>query len=181
MKKYKDFSAEEKEEYKRKRDEYWSKRNQKMQESIDALKKEVGALTKDPIVTKRIYGLIDNVQNASVKKTGTTRSSGTHLTTMFGTETPKIGQVVTFKYVSVRGPNGERLNENETVAQFVTRVGDVDFKYDDKSIHSMVWYTERRGYKIKEDVANKTLTFLGTEEKEQEMKVELVKKQKVVA
>ena len=113
--------------------------------------------------SEQLFSLLDTMVKASgiVKGGSGTSSRETYLTAIFGTETPTEGQTVTFQYVGIRGPNGERLKDNETLAQFVTRVGDISYKYDKTSIGQMLWYLKKRGYNVTKDDDKATVTFHG--------------------
>ena len=160
MKKYADYTAEEKAQYKEKRDAYWKKREETAYNSYVQLKEELEKLK----ASDTVMSLLDIMVKASgiVKGGGSgTSSRETYLTAIFGTETPTKGQTVTFQYVGIRGPNGERLNDNETLAQFVTRVGDISYKYDKTSIGQMLWYLKKRGYNVTKDDDKALVTFHG--------------------
>ena len=107
--------------------------------------------------------LLDTMVKASgiVKGGSGTSSRETYLTAIFGTENPEVGKTVTFQYVGIRGPNGERLKDNETLAQFVVRVGDISYKYDKTSIGQMLWYLKKRGFNVTKDDDKATVTFNG--------------------
>ena len=160
MKKYADYTAEEKAQYKEKREAYWKKREETAYNSYEQLKKELEKLN----ASDTVMSLLETMVKASgiVKGGGSgTSSRETYLTAIFGTETPTEGQKVTFQYVGIRGPNGERLNDNETLAQFVTRVGDISYKYDKTSIGQMLWYLKKRGYNVTKDDDKALVTFHG--------------------
>lgn len=158
-KKYKDFTAEEKQQYKEKRDAYWKKREEAAYNSYEQLKAELEKLK----ASEEVFTLLDTmVKAAGIVKGGSgTSSRETYLTAIFGTETPEEGQTVTFQYIGIRGPNGERLKDNETLAQFVTRVGDISYKYDKTSIGQMLWYLKKRGFNVTKDDDKATVTFHG--------------------
>lgn len=159
-KKYKDFTLEEKQEYKEKRDAYWKKREETAYNSYIQLKEELEKLQ----ASETIFNLLDVMVKSSgiVKGGGSgTSSRETYLTAIFGTENPEIGKTVTFQYVGIRGPNGERLQDNETLAQFVVRVGDISYKYDKTSIGQMLWYLKKRGFNVTKDDDKATVTFNG--------------------
>ena len=160
MKKYADYTPEEKAQYKEKREAYWKKREETAYNSYVQLKEELEKLK----ASTEIMQLLDTMVKASgiVKGGGSgTSSRETYLTAIFGTETPIEGQTVSFQYVGIRGPNGERLKDNETLAQFVTRVGDISYKYDKTSIGQMLWYLKKRGYNVTKDDDKATVTYLG--------------------
>ena len=160
MKKYADYTPEEKAKYKEKREAYWKKREEAAYNSYEQLKAELEKLN----ASTEIMNLLDCMVKASgiVKGGGSgTSSRETYLSAIFGTETPTEGQTVTFQYVGIRGPNGERLKDNETLAQFVVRVGDISYKYDKTSIGQMLWYLKKRGYNVTKDDDNATVTFRG--------------------
>lgn len=157
MKKYADFTAEEKAQYKEKREAYWKKREETAYNSYEQLKKELKKLN----ASSEIMNLLETMVKASGIVKGGGISRETYLTVIFGTETPTEGQTVTFQYVGIRGPNGERLEDNETLAQFVTRVGDISYKYDKTSIGQMLWYLKKRGYNVTKDDDKATVTFNG--------------------
>ena len=160
MRKYADYTPEEKAQYKEKRDAYWKKREETAYNSYVQLKGELEKLN----ASTEIMSLLETMVKASgiVKGGGSgTSSRETYLTAIFGTETPTEGQVVSFQYVGIRGPNGERLKDNETLAQFVTRVGDISYKYDKTSIGQMLWYLKKRGYNVTKDDDKATVTYLG--------------------
>lgn len=159
MKKYADYTPEEKQEYKEKRDAYWKKREEVAFTSYEQLKAELQKLEAPDTV----MSLLDTmVKAAGIVKGGSgTSSRETYLTAIFGTENPEIGQTVTFQYVGIRGPNGERLKDNETLAQFVVRVGDISYKYDKTSIGQMLWYLKKRGFNVTKDDDKATVTFNG--------------------
>lgn len=159
MKKYADYTPEEKAQYKEKRDAYWKKREETAYNSYEQLKAELEKLH----ASSEIMSLLETmVKAAGIVKGGSgTSSRETYLTAIFGTETPTEGQTVTFQYVGIRGPNGERLMDNETLAQFVVRVGDISYKYDKTSIGQMLWYLKKRGYNVTKDDDKATVTFHG--------------------
>ena len=158
MRKYADYTPEEKAQYKEKREAYWKKREETAYNSYVQLKEELQNL-KAP---EQLFSLLDTMVKASgIVKGGGTSSRETYLTAIFGTETPTEGQTVTFQYVGIRGPNGERLKDNETLAQFVTRVGDISYKYDKQSIGQMLWYLKKRGYNVTKDDDKALVTFHG--------------------
>ena len=160
MKKYADYTPEEKQQYKEKREAYWKKREETAYNSYIQLKEELEKLQ----ASETIMSLLDTMVKSSgiVKGGGSgTSSRETYLTAIFGTENPEIGKTVTFQYVGIRGPNGERLKDNETLAQFVTRVGDISYKYDKTSIGQMLWYLKKRGYNVTKNDDNATVTFHG--------------------
>jgi hypothetical protein len=156
-KKYADYTAEEKAAYKMKRDAYWKERSDKTAAAFDRLEAELKG-------NEKLLGMLNELKGlAGIGKTKGARSDG-YLTKLFGTETPEVGQVSSYLYIGVRGPNGERLNDGETMAQFITRVGDAEIEVDAKSINGIIWYVTRRGYKIKNDTTAKTVTLLGLPE-----------------
>ena len=160
MKKYADYTPEEKAQYKEKREAYWKKREETAYNSYVQLKEELEKLK----ASTEIMQLLDTMVKASgiVKGGGSgTSSRETYLTAIFGTETPTEGQTVSFQQIGVRGPNGERLKDKETLAQFVTRVGDISYKYDKTSIGQMLWYLKKRGYNVTKDDDKATVTYLG--------------------
>ena len=160
MKKYADYTPEEKAQYKEKREAYWKKREETAYNSYVQLKEELEKLN----ASEQLFNLLDTMVKASgiVKGGGSgTSSRETYLTAIFGTETPTEGQTVSFQYVGIRGPNGERLKDDETLAQFVTRVGDISYKYDKTSIGQMLWYLKKRGYNVTKDDDKATVTYLG--------------------
>lgn len=157
MKKYADYTAEEKAQYKEKRDAYWKKREETAYNSYLQLKEELEKLN----ATEQLFTLLDTMVKAAGIVKGGTSSRETYLTAIFGTENPTEGQTVTFQYVGIRGPNGERLKDNETLAQFVVRVGDISYKYDKTSIGQMLWYLKKRGYNVTKDDDKATVTFHG--------------------
>lgn len=159
-KKYKDFTEQEKQEYKEKREAYWKKREETAYNSYLQLKEELEKLQ----ASDTIMSLLDTmVKSGGIVKGGGsgTSSRETYLTAIFGTETPTEGQTVSFQYVGIRGPNGERLQDNETLAQFVVRVGDISYKYDKTSIGQMLWYLKKRGFNVTKDDDKATVTFNG--------------------
>lgn len=158
-KKYKDFTEQEKQEYKEKRDAYWKKREEAAYNAYEQLKGELEKLH----ASSEIMNLLETMVKASgiVKGGSGTSSRETYLSAIFGTENPEIGQTVTFQYVGIRGPKGERLQEGETLAQFVIRVGDISYKYDKTSIGQMLWYLKKRGYNVTKDDDKATVTFNG--------------------
>ena len=96
------------------------------------------------------------------------RNKESYLMQVFGTEEPVIGQVARFDFVQLRGKNGERLQENETAAQFMIRMnGEVEFKHDNKSLNDIRWYLEKQGYITKKDNEAKTFTLLAIKTKEE--------------
>ena len=160
MKKYADYTAEEKAQYKEKREAYWKKREETAYNSYIQLKEELEKLN----APEQLFTLLDTMVKSSgiVKGGGSgTSSRETYLSAIFGTENPEIGQTVTFQYVGIRGPNGERLQEGETLAQFVVRVGDISYKYDKTSIGQMLWYLKKRGFNVTKDDDKATVTFHG--------------------
>ena len=161
MKKYADYTPEEKQAYKEKRDAYWKKREETAYNSYIQLKEELEKLQASDTIMSLLEAMVKS--SGIVKGGGSgTSSRETYLTAIFGTETPTEGQTVTFQYVGIRGPNGERLKDNETLAQFVVRVGDISYKYDKTSIGQMLWYLKKRGYNVTKDDDNATVTFHGT-------------------
>ena len=143
-----------------KRDAYWKKREETAYNSYEQLKAELEKLK----ASSEVMNLLDTMVKAAgiVKGGGSgTSSRETYLTAIFGTETPTEGQTVSFQYVGIRGPNGERLQEGETLAQFVVRVGDISYKYDKTSIGQMLWYLKKRGYNVTKDDDKATVTFNG--------------------
>ena len=160
MRKYADYTPEEKAQYKEKREAYWKKREETAYNSYVQLKEELEKLN----ASEQLFSLLETMVKASgiVKGGGSgTSSRETYLTAIFGTETPSEFQTVTFQYAGIRGPNGERLQEGETLAQFVTRVGDISYKYDKTSIGQMLWYLKKRGYNVIKDDDKATVTYLG--------------------
>lgn len=157
MKKYADFTVQEKAQYKEKRDAYWKKREEAAYNSFLSLKEELEKLN----APEQLFSLLDTMVKAAGIVKGAGGSRGTYLTVIFGTETPKEGQEVTFQQIGVRGPNGERLQDGETLAQFVARVGDISYKYDKTSIGQMLWYLKKRGYNVTKDDDKATVTFNG--------------------
>ena len=159
MRKYADYTPEEKAQYKEKREAYWKKREETAYNSYVQLKEELEKLN----ASTEIMQLLETMVKASgiVKGGSGVSSRETYLTAIFGTENPEIGQTVTFQYVGIRGPNGERLKDNETLAQFVTRVGDISYKYDKTSIGQMLWYLKKRGFNVTKDDDKATVTYLG--------------------
>ena len=159
MKKYADYTPEEKAQYKEKREAYWKKREETAYNSYVQLKEELEKLK----ASTEIMQLLDTMVKASgiVKGGGGVSSRETYLTAIFGTETPTEGQTVTFQFVGIRGPNGERLKDNETLAQFVVRVGDISYKYDKTSIGQMLWYLKKRGYNVTKDDDKALVTVHG--------------------
>lgn len=96
------------------------------------------------------------------------RNKESYLMQVFGTEKPVIGQIASFDYIQLRGKNGERLQENETAAQFMARMNcEVDFKHDNKSLNDIRWYLEKQGYITKKDNEAKTFTLLAIKTKEE--------------
>lgn len=159
MKKYADYTQEEKQAYKEKRDAYWKKREETAYNAYEQLKGELEKLQ----ASETIMSLLETMVKASgiVKGGSGTSSRETYLTAIFGTENPEIGKTVTFQYVGIRGPNGERLKEGETLAQFVVRVGDISYKYDKTSIGQMLWYLKKRGFNVTKDDDKALVTFHG--------------------
>lgn len=159
VKKYKDFTEQEKQEYKEKRNAYWEKREQVAMQSYEQLKAELKKLNAG----ENIFTMLDTmVKAAGIVKGGSgVGSRETYLTAIFGTEEPEIGMKVSFQFVGIRGPNGERMKEGETLAQFVTRVGDLSYKYDKSSITQMIWYLKKRGFNVIKDDDSATVAFLG--------------------
>ena len=157
MRKYADYTPEEKAQYKEKREAYWKKREETAYNSYVQLKEELEKLR----ASDTVMSLLDTMVKASGIVKGGGSSRETYLTAIFGTENPEIGQTVTFQYVGIRGPNGERLKDNETLAQFVTRVGDISYKYDKTSIGQMLWYLKKRGYNVTKDDDKALVTFHG--------------------
>ena len=159
MKKYADYTPEEKAQYKEKREAYWKKREETAYNSYVQLKEELEKLK----ASTEIMQLLDTMVKASgiVKGGGGVSSRETYLSAIFGTATPTEGQTVTFQFVGIRGPNGERLKDNETLAQFVVRVGDISYKYDKTSIGQMLWYLKKRGYNVTKDDDKALVTFHG--------------------
>lgn len=160
-KKYSEWTAEEKAANNAKRKAFYQKRDEDLAIAFQNLTKELEALNVSPEVMK----LLEACKRGSGLEKGQ-RSSGNregYLTQIFGNEEPQIGQVASYLYIGVRGPNGERMNEGETMGQFVTRVGDCDYKYDANTIASLVWYLKKRGHKVENDRKSATVKYLGFE------------------
>jgi len=157
-KKYSEWTAEEKAAYKAKREAYWKKRDEDLQSNFALLTKELEALKAKP----EIMALLAACKKGAGVEKGD-RAVGnreTYLTAIFGSETPAIGQVASYLFIGVRGPQGERMNAGETMAQFVTRVGDCAYKYDANTISSMVWYLKKRGHVVENDREKATVTYI---------------------
>lgn len=155
-KKYKDYTAEEKAAYNAKRDAYWKKREEDTAAALQLLKEELLKLNAGPKVWDAYNAVVNNGKGKGNKRAG-------YLTELFGTEEPEAGTVSSMLYIGVRGPNGERLNANETLAQFVNRVKDISYKYDANSVTSMVWYCRKRGHDINVNKEAGTVTYVGFE------------------
>jgi hypothetical protein len=156
QKKYRDFTQEEKEIYKEKRLKWEQERAETIARNFDLLEVEL----KNLEVSDKILQLLNVCRNGLPKKG--TGPNVTHLTTLFGTENPEVGQVSSFDYISLRGSNGERMNAGETKKDFIMRMsGDVTWTKDERTINEMVWYTNRRGYNIAIDKNAATVTFVG--------------------
>jgi hypothetical protein len=157
-KKYSEWTAEEKAAYKAKRVAYWKKRDEDAASAFAALEKELVSLKAGPQVMQLLSQIKPGKKDRSQRESGTS-----YLTQMFGTETPKKGQVASYLYIGIRGPQGERLNDGETMAQFVTRVGDCNYKYDANTIASMVWYLKKRGHVMINNREKATVTWIGVD------------------
>lgn len=94
---------------------------------------------------------------------GATSGGGSYSTieTVFGVPNPAVGTTVTYMFVGVRGPKGERLNEGETLKEFVARVGDCTFKYDANTIYELAHRLQLRGYDVVADRKACTVTLNG--------------------
>jgi hypothetical protein len=160
-KKYSEWTAEEKAAYKAKREAYWTKRAEDTAVAFTNLEAELKALKVD----QKILDLLQAAKRGAGVEKGARQASNRegYLTQMFGTETPAEGALVSYLFIGVRGPQGERMNEGETMGQFVTRVGDCDYKYDANTIASLVWYLKKRGHKLENDRASATVKYLGFE------------------
>lgn len=158
-KRYAEWTAEEKAAYKAKKVAYLTKRNEDLTSNFAALRAEL----EKAKVSKKVMELLSACEKGSVAKKGAVHRD-TYLTQVFGTEEPAIGQTATYLYIGVRGPNGERLGEKESIRDFVTRLGDIKYAIDANTISSMVWYLRKRGYKIDNNRDLATVTFLGKEE-----------------
>ena len=156
-KKYSEWTAEEKAAYKAKRDAYWTKRNEDLVSNFSALETALVEMKASPTIMDLLKAVR---RGAGADKQSGTVNRETYLTAIFGTETPAPGQSVSYLFVGVRGPNGERMNPKETMAQFVTRVGDVAYKYDANTISSMCWYIKKRGHEINNDRNAATVTYV---------------------
>jgi hypothetical protein len=155
MKAYKDYTAEEKAEYKAKRDAYNAKRADNARASFATLEAELKKLGMTPTIEA---ALMEVKRSLHLEKGVVNRE--TYLTALFGTETPKPNTTVSYNYIGIRGPKGERMNPNETVKDFVTRTGDIVYKYDATTIGQMVWYVKRRGFEVEIDKEARTVTFV---------------------
>jgi hypothetical protein len=158
-KKYADYTAEEKAEYKAKRDAYWLKREEDAKASFSALESELRKLN----VGANVLDLVTKCKQLSGVEKGVRQQSEGYLTAVFGTENPTVGQKSSYLYIGIRGKNGERLNEGETLGQLVTRTGDVSYKYSSNDISSICWYLRQRGHKVKSDKVSMTVTYEGFE------------------
>jgi hypothetical protein len=154
---YRDFTDEEKRIYKEKRNAWKAKKDDDAAASFDALEQELVKLKAN----KQVMEIFNRCKSATVK-TGERSTGTTHMTTMFNTETPEPGTYVTYDYISLRGPNGERMNPDEDKKAFVMRMnGDVTWTKDARTINEMVWYTVRRGINLKIDKTAMTVTYVG--------------------
>lgn len=160
-KKYSEWTAEEKAENRAKRKAIYDKRREEAIENFKKLEKELVALKAGP----KVMDLLTKVKQGSGLEKGPRQmgSRESYLVQMFGTEEPKVGQTVSYLFIGVRGPEGERMNENETLGEFVKRTGDADYKYDANSIASIVWYLKKKGYQLENDRASATVKYLGFE------------------
>jgi len=158
-KKYSEWTAEEKAAYKAKREAYWKKRDEDLVNNFANLTKELESLK----VPQKVLDLLSACKKGSGVEKGAKSASDreTYLTAIFGSETPTKGQVASYLAIGLRGPNGERLNANETMGQFISRVGDANYKYDANTISSMVWYLKRRGHQVANDRNAATVTYIG--------------------
>jgi hypothetical protein len=146
--KYSTWTDEEKANYAAYREEYATKREQELESKFNLLREELLKL-KD---SQTAISILDTIQNRKPAKVG-------YLTNLFGTETPEVGTKTTYSYIGIRGPNGERMAEIESVKHFVERVGDIVTKYSATDINQMCWYVERRGYKLHNDKTACTVTL----------------------
>lgn len=154
---YRDFTDEEKAEYKEKRAAWLEKKAEQTAKNFELLKVELLKLKADD-KTMKLFELC--AQTAT--KTGERAPNVTHMTTMFGTETPEPGTKVTYDFISLRGPNGERMKSDEDKKTFINRMGgDVNWTKDSRTINEMVWYTVRRGINLTIDKVAMTVTFVG--------------------
>ena len=159
-KRYSDWTADEKAAYKAKREAYWKKRTEDTVAAFANLEKELVALKAKPEVLALLAAVKKGVYLPGKDGNGQRSEKVSYLEQMFGTETPKAGQVATYLYIGVRGPNGERMNEGETMGQFVTRCGDCSYKYDSNTIASMVWYLKKKGHEVTNDRKKATVTYV---------------------
>jgi len=156
-KKYSDWTAEEKAAYKAKREAYWKKRDEDLKSNFEKLTSELEALKVDA----KVLALLEACKKGSgVIKGDRAASNGSYLNQMFGTEEPVEGQVATYLFIGVRGPNGERMNDGESMKDFVTRTGDANYRYDANTIASMVWYLKKRGHEVINNRQAATVTYV---------------------
>jgi len=155
-KKYSEWTAEEKAQYKAKREAYWEKRKEDREANFAKLEKELIALKAPANVMQLLQSLRE--------KKSASRNNESYLNAIFGTDYPEKGAVVSYLFVGVRGPKGERMLPNETMGKFIGRVGDCTYKYDANTIASMVWYLKKRGHLVVSDREKATVTYLGFSE-----------------
>jgi hypothetical protein len=151
---YKDWSQEEKDAYQQTRKDNDAAKLNALNESFGLLLAELDSLE----TPERIIAMVQNIRSKVIN--GSTAQRTTYLSAIFGCEKPTIGTTVSYLYIGLRGPNGERLQEGETFKDFILRVGDGNIKYDDKSINQMCWYIEQKGHKVTNDKKNATVTLV---------------------
>ena len=176
-KKYSEWTTEEKAANRAKRKAILEKRKAETLANFEKLEKELVALKADA----KVMDLLKSVkQGAGLEKSSRRMGNReSYLVQLFGTETPEIGTKVTYLFVGIRGPEGERINEGETLGEFVKRTGDADYKYDANSIASVVWYMRKKGYILENDRNAATIIYKGFEAvAEPEVKAKVEKKTK---
>ncbi len=151
---YREWTKEEKEVYEAKRKAYLQKRQDERIKAYEKLGQELKSLGASAEVL-RLYALV------KPKGLGQTQVQQSVLKHLFNTDAPTKGQRASFLFIGVRGPNGERLKEGETLAQFIARVGDATFKYDASSINELVWRVKQKGHNVKIDKENCFVEYLG--------------------
>jgi hypothetical protein len=151
MKKYKDYTPEEKAEYKRKRDEYWKKRDDSKSASFNLLESELRKLNVPANVLQLLEKCRDSKSDVSTRKT--------YLEQIFGSNEPAIGTKVRFRQTQYFGINGERMGYDESLKDFIVRVGDI--KESKLKVTEMIWYCDKNGNNLEVDKINATITYKG--------------------
>lgn len=152
-KSYSEWTAEEKAQYKAKKAAYLLKRSEDTAKSFELLESELKKLNASP----KVFELVEKCKS---RGKGGASNRETYMSIIFGNENPAPNTKVSYLFIGIRGPNGERLKQGESIREFVTRVGDVNYKYDANTISSMVWYLNRRGYTVTNDKNAATVTFV---------------------